>query len=210
MKRIVLTGLTLFTLAPCVVAQQKWTVTEAGTYRLVKNPGGQTLGYTPESGVKPLTVNGIAFKDLNRNGSLNPYEDWRLPADQRAKDLAGKLTVEEIAGLMLYSSHQSIPARAGGYFAGTHKGQPYKEGQADPADLTDQQQKFLRDDNLRHVLVTSVQTPEIAARWNNKLQAYCEGLGKGIPANNSSDTAPWRGPSTTRLPVGESLCGPRR
>ena len=114
MKRIVLTGLTLFTLAPCVVAQQKWTATEAGTYRLVKNPGGQTLGYTPESGVKPLTVNGIAFKDLNRNGSLDPYEDWRLPADQRAKDLAGKLTVEEIAGLMLYSSHQSILARAGG------------------------------------------------------------------------------------------------
>ena len=114
MKRIVFTGLTLFTLAPCVVAQQKWTATEAGTYRLVKNPGGQTLGYTPESGVKLLTVNGIAFKDLNRNGSLDPYEDRRLPADQRAKDLAGKLTVEEIAGLMLYSSHQSIPARADG------------------------------------------------------------------------------------------------
>jgi beta-glucosidase len=27
----------------------------------------------------------------------------------------------------------------------------------------------------------------VAAQWNNKLQAYCESIGKGIPANNSSD-----------------------
>lgn len=122
---------------------------------------------------------------------LDPYEDWRLPVEQRAIDLVGKLSVEEIAGLMLYSSHQSIPARAGGYFAGMYKGNPFKPGETDPTELTDQQQKFLKDDNLRHVLVTSVQTPEIAAQWNNKLQAYCESLGKGIPANNSS--APWHG-----------------
>jgi beta-glucosidase len=157
------------------------------SYRTVTNKGGPTLGYSPESGVKLLTVGGLSFKDLNRNGKLDPYEDWRLPVDQRAKDLARQLTVEEIAGLMLYSSHQSIPARAGGYFAGTYAGKPFKEGETDPTDLTDQQRKFLKDDNLRHVLLTTVQSPGIAARWNNKLQAYCESLGKGIPANNSSD-----------------------
>ena len=191
MKTTLLTGLACLSLLP-TVAQQKWTEvpvtgTGAGTHRLVKNPGRQTLGYSSTSGIKILTVDGLAFKDLNRNGSLDPYEDWRLPVDRRAADLARKLSVQEIAGLMLYSSHQSIPARAGGYFAGTYAGKPYKEGETDPTDLTDQQQKFLKDDNLRHVLITSVQTPEIAARWNNKLQAYCEGLGKGIPANNSSD-----------------------
>lgn len=189
MKTVLLTCFACLSLASASVAQQKWTVAEAagGTYLVVKNPGGQTLGYSPGSGIKLLTVDGLAFKDLNRNGSLDPYEDWRLPVDRRAEDLATKLSVEEIAGLMLYSSHQSIPARAGGYFAGMYRGKPYAEGETDPSDLTDQQQKFLKDDNLRHVLITSVQTPEIAARWNNKLQAYCEGLGKGIPANNSSD-----------------------
>ncbi|MBO0929790.1 glycoside hydrolase family 3 protein [Fibrella aquatilis] len=186
MKTTLLTTLTCLGLLPAV-AQQKWTETTAGTHRIVKNPGGQTLGYSAESGIKLLTINGLAFKDLNRNGTLDAYEDWRLPVDKRAADLARKLTVEEIAGLMLYSSHQSIPARAGGYFAGTYGGKPFKEGEIDPSDLTDQQQRFLKEDNLRHVLLTSVQTPAIAAQWNNKLQAYCEGVGKGIPANNSSD-----------------------
>ena len=134
-----------------------------------------------------MIVNGLLFKDLNRNGSLDPYEDWRLPVDERAADLAHRLSVEEITGLMLYSGHQSIPARPDGYFAGTYKGKPFAKGETDPSDLTDQQQKFLKEDNLRHVLITSVQTPAIAAQWNNKLQAYCESLGKGIPANNSSD-----------------------
>ncbi|ULQ55670.1 glycoside hydrolase family 3 protein [Flavihumibacter rivuli] len=168
-------------------SQQKWNENSFGIYNLVKNPGGVTLGYAPASGVKILTVNGLAFKDLNRNGQLDKYEDWRLPVDVRAKDLASQLSIEEIAGLMLYSSHQSIPARSTGYFAGTYNGKPYKEGEVDPTDLTDQQKKFLKEDNLRHVLVTTVLTPEVAAKWSNKLQAYCEGLGKGIPANNSSD-----------------------
>jgi beta-glucosidase len=97
------------------------------------------------------------------------------------------MTVEQIAGLMLYSAHQSIPARSDGYFAGTYNGQSYKEGVTDPSALTDQQRKFLETDNLRHVLVTTVQSPEVAAKWSNELQAFCEGTGLGIPANNSSD-----------------------
>ena len=35
--------------------------------------------------------------------------------------------------------------------------------------------------------MTTVQSPEVAAEWNNNVQALCEGLGVGIPANNSSD-----------------------
>lgn len=37
-----------------------------------------------------LTVDGYAFKDLNRNGRLDPYEDWRLTPEERAVDLAGQ------------------------------------------------------------------------------------------------------------------------
>ena len=172
---------------PSLQAQKKWGEISKGTYNIVKNPNGQTLGYSLSSGVKILTVDGLAFKDLNKNGKLDKFEDWRLPSLVRAKDLASKLTVEEIAGLMLYSAHQSIPARAGGYFAGTYNGKHFIKGETDPSDLTDQQKKFLQEDNLRHVLLTTVQSPEIAAQWNNKLQAFCESLGKGIPANNSTD-----------------------
>lgn len=159
----------------------------AQDFSVIENKGGKTIAYSPASGVKILQVNGLSFKDLNKNGKLDKYEDWRLDADVRAKDLASKLSIEQIAGLMLYSSHQSIPARSGGYFSGTYGGKPFKAGETDPTDLTDQQKKFLTDDNLRHVLITTVQSPEIAAKWNNKLQAFCEGIGLGIPANNSSD-----------------------
>jgi beta-glucosidase len=187
MKKTIKLILALQILVLGVSAQVKWTESKHSDFNILKNPNGQTLGYSPNSGIKILTINGLAFKDLNKNNKLDKFEDWRLSYEIRAKDLAAKLTVEEIAGLMLYSAHQSIPARAGGYFAGTYNGKPFKAGETDPSDLTDQQKKFLKEDNLRHVLLTTVLSPEIAAKWNNKLQAYCEGLGNGIPANNSTD-----------------------
>ncbi len=157
--RAVLPATFLLMLAAC---GPKWEAVQADGYQLIYQRGGATLGL---SSVPMLEHKGFAFKDLNRNGALDPYEDWRKPADERARDLAAQLSIEEIAGLMLYSSHQAVPA----------------------PELTEAQQKFLADDNLRHVLVTTVASPEVAARWNNNVQAFVEGLGHGIPANNSSD-----------------------
>lgn len=164
----------------------RWSETEIEGIKYVTNAGGQTLGYSPESGVKLIFDHGYAFKDLNRDGELNPYEDWRLSATVRAKDLAGRMSVEQISGLMLYSGHQRIP---GGGFGqgGTYGGKSYAESEAKASDLTDQQRKFLTDDNLRHVLITTVESPEVAAHWSNNAQKLVEGLGLGIPVNNSSD-----------------------
>lgn len=143
----------------------KWHIEDHGSYVLVVQKGGPTLGYSPNSGVKLLIDEGYVFKDLNRNGVLDAYEDWRLPSAQRAQDLAQQLSIEEIAGLMLYSAHQSVPS----------------------ADLTEQQVKFLTEDNLRAVLITKVESPAIAAEWNNNMQALVEGMGHGVPSNTSSD-----------------------
>ena len=180
-------GIALLSLSAC--NGQKWTEESKGSYNLVTQEGGQTLGYSPESGVQLLTVDGFAFKDLNRNGSLDAYEDWRLDPKIRATDLAKQLSIEEIAGLMLYSAHQSIPAASMGGRGGgvTYNGKPYAESGALASDLSDAQKKFLKEDNLRAVLVTRVESPEVAATWNNNVQAFVEGLNHGIPANNSSD-----------------------
>ena len=140
----------------------KWQEQQADGYKLIVQKKGPTLGYTT---APILSVQGRAFKDLNRNGELDPYENWRRPAYERAVDLASRLTIEEIAGLMLYSAHQAVPSDQ----------------------LTEAQKKFLSEDKLRAVLVTTVESPEVAARWNNNVQAFVEALGKGIPANNSSD-----------------------
>lgn len=166
---------------------EKITTVEKDDYTLVVNKEGSTLGYHPESGVKLLTVDGRAFKDLNKNGELDAYEDWRLTADERAKDLASKLSLEDIAGLMLYSSHQSIPGSSRGFGSSNYNGKPFPESGAVASDLSDEQKKFLEDDHLRHVLITQVETPAMAAQWNNNAQAYAEGIGLGIPVNTSSD-----------------------
>ena len=156
-------------------------------YNLITQKKGQTLAYSPASGVGILTVDGYAFKDLNRNGSLEPYEDWRLPSETRAEDLASRLPVEEIAGMMLYSSHQSVPSGGGMFGGATYGGKPFAESGAKASDLSDAQKKFLTEDNLRAVLVTTVESPAVAAQWNNNMQALVEGMGHGVPVNTSSD-----------------------
>jgi len=180
MKKIIITAGFAFFLSVTMQAQQ-------GNFTIVKNNKGADLGYSPESGIKILTVSGKKFKDLNKNGKLDKYEDWRLSADERAKDLASKMSVEQIAGLMLYSRHQALPAPADGYRAGHYNGKVFAESGSKPWQLTDEQKLFLKDDNLRHVLITSVETPEIAALWNNQMQAFVEGIGLGIPSNTSTD-----------------------
>lgn len=180
MKKVLLGA---FLLSTSILGQSQ----EAKNYVIVDNSGGSTLGYSPASGVKILTVNGLKFKDLNKNGKLDKYEDWRLSVDERAKDLAQKMTVEQIAGLMLYSGHQAVPANEFGFAAGTYNGKPFSQSGANPWDLSDAQKQFLKDDNLRHVLLVGVKSPEVAAKWNNELQAFVEGIGLGIPSNNSSD-----------------------
>ena len=165
----------------------KWSETSLADFNLVTNDGGATLGYSPNSGVSIIAKREFAFKDLNKNGKLDKYEDWRLSVDERARDLASIMSIEQISGLMLYSAHQAIPAGGRGAFGSTYGGKSFRESGAAPSALSDEQKKFLTEDNLRHVLITRVESPEVAARWNNNAQALVEGLGLGIPTNNSSD-----------------------
>jgi len=44
-----------------------------------------------------LTEDGITFRDLNKNGKLDPYEDPRHPIEERVEDLLGQMTLEEKA-----------------------------------------------------------------------------------------------------------------
>ena len=79
----------------------KFQETKMGQFTLLEQKGGPTLGYSPSSGVKLIEKDGFKFKDLNRNGKLDKYEDSRLTFTQRAADLAAQLSDEEIAGLRI-------------------------------------------------------------------------------------------------------------
>ena len=49
-----------------------------------------------------LEVEGLRFKDLNKNGVLDLYEDWRLSPAQRAEDLIAKMDSPEKAAQLLH------------------------------------------------------------------------------------------------------------
>jgi beta-glucosidase len=51
-------------------------------------------------------VNGA--RDLNKNGAIEPYEDWRQPVETRVNDLLGRMTAEEKAYQMFYNA-QTFP-----------------------------------------------------------------------------------------------------
>ena len=57
--------------------------------------------------VKPIVEEGrLRFRDLNGNGVLDPYEDWRLSPAERAEDLVARMTPEEKIGLMVINSRR--------------------------------------------------------------------------------------------------------
>ncbi len=64
-------------------------------------PEQPTLGHRT---VSLIEQDGLQFKDLDGNGTLTPYEDWRLGATERARDLVGRLTLAQKAGLMMHGT----------------------------------------------------------------------------------------------------------
>ncbi|EJK79045.1 glycoside hydrolase family 3 N-terminal domain-containing protein [Rhizobium sp. AP16] len=122
---------------------------------------------------KTLASDGLSFKDLNRNGKLDPYEDWRLPAAERAADLVKQMTLEEKAGLMMHGTAPSVGAGAG-----MGVGSEYDLDRA-------------RDMIDRRKVVTFITRlggdPAVLAGENNKLQEIAEAGRLGIPATISTD-----------------------
>ncbi len=67
-----------------------------------------------------IEVGGLRFRDLDRNGKLDPYEDWRLSPETRARDLLARMTLEEKAGALMHGT-----ARTGGPMGGVGFGAGY-------------------------------------------------------------------------------------
>ena len=57
----------------------------------------------------------LRFADLDRDGRLSPYEDWRLSAEVRAHDLVGRMTLEERAGALVHATASTTGQPATGY-----------------------------------------------------------------------------------------------
>lgn len=147
---------------------KKWSEEEtADGWMKVTNDGGDTLGYTKDSGISLIQVDGYAFKDLDRDGKLDGYEDWRLDNEKRAKDLAAQMTAEEMTPLFTHGGWTSFDEKLG-----------------------DDDKAYI-DGGARAGVTRSAATEgntKLAVKWSNMLQKTCESTGKwGIPATVSVD-----------------------
>ncbi len=180
----IMVALLLAASAPALAggAAAKYTAEEnaKGGFILVQNPGGgKQLTYAKDSGVTLLEAeeggSTYAFKDLNRNGKLDPYEDWRLPNEERAKDLVEQLSVEEVGGLMMASYHFGMMG-------------PISADLDASANIMGNTTRALLDKGVRAILNAASASPTAPqVEWSNAIQAYAEAKPFGIPVNMFSD-----------------------
>lgn len=64
-------------------------------------PAQATLG---RDSLPLISQDGYQFKDFNRNGTLEAFEDWRRSAEARAADLVGRMNLAEKAGAMMHGT----------------------------------------------------------------------------------------------------------
>ncbi|MDO5682628.1 MAG: glycoside hydrolase family 3 N-terminal domain-containing protein [Propionibacteriaceae bacterium] len=141
---------------------------------------------------KLIEVDGRQFKDLNGNGQLDPYEDWRLNPAERAADLVGRMTVDEKVGLMLinsrftgYQTDADAPKSHDGILdereieAGTSI---FATRRVYPTTETIQRM------HLRHFILRENESPSRVAAWNNAMNEVCEETRLGIPCITASNS----------------------
>lgn len=127
--------------------------------------------------VKALT-NGIEFRDLNKNGTLDVYEDINAPIEDRINDLISQMTLEEKAGAMFMPG---VPVNEDG----TLEKNPNATGPGAryPAAIDN-----IDKGKLNHFNVWSIpQNPVLMAVWYNSLQNHAELSRLGIPVTIASD-----------------------
>ena len=113
-----------------------------------------------------LEVDGYQVIDLNSNGELDVYEDWRQDADTRAADLVSQMTVREKISQM---QHPTFLPRADG-------------------EIPSYLQEWCNEEGIGMLLIRELNSVEAAANTMNIIQEYAEGSRLGVPVLVSMDS----------------------
>lgn len=141
----------------------------------------QTTAPQPVIGARVVTVmqvNGLLFKDLNKNGKLDVYEDWRRSLDERVNDLVTQMTIEEKAGLMVGPQLSAGPNGSVSEQA-VYSSNPFNPG---PIQLNSPatSDALLRR-NIRQFINRENLPARTMATWLNAVQQIAESSRLGIP-----------------------------
>jgi beta-glucosidase len=119
-----------------------------------------------------IKLGGLVFRDLDRDGRLTPFEDWRLAPEARAADLVSRMTLAEKAGAMMHSTLIGIGSIIGRSSIGY--------------DLPAIKPQIVDQHITSFITRLSVSPREMAAQ-NNAVQEMAEQVRGGIPVTVSTD-----------------------
>ena len=126
------------------------------------------------SPAQALNVGGEIFRDLNRNGVLDPYEDYRIATELRVENLLGQMTLAEKAGQMFHPPVLIEPDPLFQVFMDSMNGGISLE-------------ERITHGFISHFNFYGSARPQTIARRLNELQRVAEATRLGIPLSISSD-----------------------
>ena len=125
-----------------------------------------------------LEAGGFSYRDLNKNGRLDIYEDSRAGIDNRIEDLLGQMNLEEKAGLMFIT------------MAAMNKNGSLSNAASilNPMSLMlESNSTLVAKKKMNHFNTLQSLTPEAMIAWNNNIQLLAERTRLGIPVTLATD-----------------------
>ena len=130
-----------------------------------------------------LTIEGTKFRDLNKNGELDVYEDYRLSVEDRVNDLVAQMSLEEKAGSMFITMIGMTPE-------GDPIDKPFFTSNSIDimmATMMPSSSEMLVNKKMNSFNILQSKDANILARYNNNIQRIAERSRLGIPVTIASD-----------------------
>ncbi|HEX7352875.1 glycoside hydrolase family 3 protein [Brachybacterium sp.] len=155
---------------------------------------------------KIIEIDGLQFRDLDGDGELTPYEDWRLTPAERAADLVSRMSPDEKLGLMVISSRPMGISQRNKDFT-SHDGVldeqhlPIKIDPHTSAGIPfEGTTEMIQGLHMRHFIMREEPTGSRIATWINTMNEVAEETRWGIPvivaANSKNEAGAFRMGST--------------
>ncbi|MDO4356366.1 MAG: glycoside hydrolase family 3 N-terminal domain-containing protein [Clostridia bacterium] len=153
------------------------------------NPNGPVIG---TCGRKVIEKDGLFFKDLDGSGEFKPYDDWRLPAKERAEAFTRVLTADEKLGQLFVNSWRTGFEQSDKDFvdeSGLLDEKPVEKGSSIFAtQSTEGTTKTLKEWWVRHLILRSNPKPDELTHWINQLHAVAEECEHFVPVQVLSNS----------------------
>ena len=125
-----------------------------------------------------LMIDGLSFRDLNKNGKLDVYEDHRQSVEARTEDLLSQMNLEEKAGLMFIT------------MTGIGSKGELSESKTifNPFSIMfPANSEFVVNKKMNHFNTLQSPEPIELIKWNNNIQELAERTRLGIPVTHATD-----------------------